>query len=181
MSTRRVFAAIELNASVRSEVAKYYDELRREFADARVRWERQEKLHMTLRFEAHADATTLAGLENKLKTAAASHAPFELAVTGTGAFANRRGPTVLWLGIDATAAKTVSSIADQLGNTGRFHPHITIARIKQANEARQLIERHKTNSFGPAALIVNELVLIESTLTPAGSVYDILLREPLGL
>lgn len=181
MSTRRVFAAIELNASVRSEVAAYCDELRREFADLRVRWERPEKLHMTLRFEAHADTATRAELESKVKTTARSHAPFELAITGTGAFANRRGPTVLWLGIDATAAKTVSSIADQLGNTGRFHPHITIARIKFANSASELIERHRQNSFGPAAFVVNELVLIESTLTQDGSVYNILLREAFRL
>lgn len=181
MNTRRVFAAIDLNAAVRSQVAKYCHELRREFADVRVRWERPEKLHMTLRFEAHADAATLAELESKLRITAAGHAPFELAITGTGGFANRRGPTVLWLGIDAAAAKTVSSIADQLGNTGRFHPHITIARIKYANSARELIERHRQNSFGPAAFILNELVLIESTLTPDGSVYNVLLREPLRL
>ncbi len=116
-----------------------------------------------------------------LKIAAASHAPFELAVTGTGAFANRRGPTVLWLGVDPPASATVSSIVEQLGNTGRFHPHITIARIKQASEARELIERHKANSFGPSAFIVNELVLIESRLSPSGSEYKILLREPFRL
>ena len=179
MALRRIFAAIEISEAARGAAAAYAENLRARFGDVHVRWERPEKFHMTLRFEAKADGPTLSDLETKLRLAAQRRSRFEMVLSGTGALTNRRGPAVLWLGVDTHSCDILSSIAQGLKDQGRFHPHLTIARIKDPGVASDLVDHHRNASFGPIAFLVNELVLIESTLTPAGSVYNVILREPL--
>jgi 2'-5' RNA ligase len=61
-----------------------------------------------------------------------------------------------------------------------FKPHITIARIKEAKKAKVLIDRYLASHFEPVEFDVNELVIYESTLLPAGSVYAKIASFPLG-
>lgn len=179
MAVRRIFAAIDISDEVRIRVAEYSHKLKQEFRDVRARWERPEKFHITLRFEAKADDEMLKNLGALIKTVAETTPPFELSVSGTGAFINRRGPTVLWLGIDEIGQLAYLARSLNGQSAHKFHPHLTIARVKDPTHAARLIERHKESGFSAAVFSVNEIVLYESTLEPSGSKYSVLLREKL--
>lgn len=187
MAVRRIFAAIDVGDEVRSHVSAYSDQLRREFASLKVRWERPEKFHITLRFEAKADESMLTRMIELIDSAAASTAPFDLAITGTGAFVNRRGPGVLWIGAKAEKLPDGSDrlgilsgkLSDKDRHGRKFHPHLTIARLKDAGRARELIEKHKTLGFPEVSARVKEIVLFESRLETSGSTYTVLMRQPL--
>jgi 2'-5' RNA ligase len=53
-------------------------------------------------------------------------------------------------------------------------PHLTIARLKDADAARSVIDKHLQANFGPERFICEGLVIYESTLTPEGSSYSVL-------
>lgn len=187
MTVRRIFAAIDIGDEVRSQVNTYSERLQKEFAGLDVRWERPEKFHITLRFEAKADVSKLARMIALIDRAAATIAPFDLALEATGAFVNRRGPGVLWIGARAAHLPDGSDILEVLSGRlsdnerpGRkFHPHLTIARLKDADRAKGLIEKHKAYGFPEVSTRVNEIVLFDSRLETSGSTYTVLLRRPL--
>lgn len=187
MSVRRIFAAIDVGDEVRSHVSAYSDRLRREFAGLKIRWERPEKYHITLRFEAKADESMLARIKELIGSATASTPPFDLTFIGTGAFVNRRGPGVLWIGANALQQLDGTDLLEVLSGKlsdndlpGRkFHPHLTIARLKDAGRAKELIEKHKALGFPKVSTRVKEIVLFESRLETTGSSYTVLLRQPL--
>ena len=140
-----------------------------------MRWEKPEKLHITVKFAGPLDENELGKFKQRIKLAAISVGPFRITVTGTGAFVKRRGPSVLWLGIEivggdnATFTRLAAKVDDE--EKRPFKPHITIARIKDAKKAKTLIEKHRLSHFEPVEFEVNELVIYESTLLPAGSTY----------
>jgi RNA 2',3'-cyclic 3'-phosphodiesterase len=181
---KRVFAAIDLSDEVRRSIAEYVENLGTDYAKLPVRWERPEKLHLTLKFAGSLDAKALGQFKLKVKNAAANVAPFEIAVAGTGAFVKRRGPSILWLGMKIVSGEedSFTRLHSELENDAKrpFRPHITIARAKDAKNARHLIDEHRASSFESAEFEVNELVIYESKLSPAGSVYSKLEAFPLG-
>lgn len=58
----------------------------------------------------------------------------------------------------------------------RFHPHLTLARIRQAENARELGKRFLQTHIEPLSFDVREIVLYESELGPGGSVYKVVKR-----
>lgn len=182
MQGKRVFAAIDIPAEVRASATQYVAGLKQAFPSFRVRWENPEKYHVTLRFEAAAGPDVLAEIEQLVESAAESTPPFELTVSGTGAFKNRRGPSVLWLGLGRAAGPDpLQELAKYLspGRVGKFSPHLTIARIKDAEAAAPLIDHHLRQAFRSQTFTVTELRIYESTLSSTGSTYSVLLRREL--
>jgi len=47
---KRIFTAIDISGEARKMAADYIENLRGEFSQIRVGWERAEKLHLTLKF-----------------------------------------------------------------------------------------------------------------------------------
>jgi 2'-5' RNA ligase len=180
---RRVFAAIDISEEARREATAFILGLRTEFPDAPVRWERSEKLHITVRFAGSLDEEQLGIFTQCVRAAAEAAQPFRMKLSGTGAFAKRRGPSVLWLGVEQIAGSDVlGQVARMLdGKENRpFHPHVTIARIKDEKKAKELIERHRNERFESGEFEVNEIVIYESELRPTGSVYSKILSFALA-
>ncbi len=61
----------------------------------------------------------------------------------------------------------------------RFHPHLTIARLRKPEQARTLAAAHKAMEIVPAEIQVSELLVIRSELSSAGSKYTVISRYPL--
>jgi 2'-5' RNA ligase len=171
---KRVFAAIDISDEARRAATEHISRLRTEFPDPPVRWERPEKLHITVKFAGSLDEEQLAIFEERVKAAAEAVEPFRMKLSGTGAFVKRRGPSVLWFGVEQLIDRNpIGAIADMLGHEGRpFHPHVTIARIKEAKRGKELIEKHRASKFESVEFLVNEIVIYESELRPTGSVYS---------
>jgi 2'-5' RNA ligase len=171
--SRRVFAAIDISEDARRAATEYVARLRAEFPDASARWERPEKLHITVKFAGTLDEEQFGIFTERVEAAARSVEAFQIKLSGTGAFLKSRGPIVLWLGVEQlTDGDPIGRIAAELAHKGRsFHPHVTIARIKDAKKAKELIERHQAASLDSEAFEVNEIVIYESELFPTGSLY----------
>ena len=61
-----------------------------------------------------------------------------------------------------------------------FHPHLTIARLRDSKGTRALAEHHGQLGFPPQAFTVSELVVFRSELSSKGSKHTALARHELG-
>jgi RNA 2',3'-cyclic 3'-phosphodiesterase len=77
------------------------------------------------------------------------------------------------------------SIEDELAEAGfprdsrPFHPHLTIARLRHSQGARQLAELHRNLGFAPIAFDVSEVVVFRSELLKQGSKHVAISRHKL--
>lgn len=176
----RIFVAVELPLSVRELAAERARLLREEFPRVRASWERAEKMHITLKFLGEVEETLLTKIQNAIAAAIKDFQPFEISIEETGAFPPRGAARVLWLGAK-DERETLAGIQRKLENefakigfkkeNRKFHPHITLARIRTPDGAKDLREKHEQLDFQSDAFIVNEIVLVKSELLPSGSRY----------
>lgn len=176
----RLFSAIELPQGVRARAASYIAKLREAAPEVRASWEKEEKLHLTLKFFGDVEASRVAELSAALERAASLVDAFELRIQDTGAFPPSGHTRVLWLGVRDSSGrldKLHQEIETECARLGfpperkRFHPHLTIARLRSPEGARALAARHKGMEFETEPFAVREVVLIRSELLPQGSRY----------
>lgn len=144
-----------------------------------ARWEAGEKLHVTLRFLGDVDHGLARQLEAALETI--DFPPFELALRGVGVFPPRGSPRILWAGLEDRAVVTQlhAAIEKVLGPLGfepehrKFHPHVTLARLKRPPERRvaEFVAQHALLSTEPFE--VDHFTLYSSVLNPRGSKYRV--------
>ena len=187
--TWRVFVAIELPHDVRACLAKHIDNLRSAMPEVRASWSREDNLHLTLKFLGDIPVASVEQLSAAATVAASKVAPFEIVVEGCGAFPPRGQPRVLWIGIDDPSGKLSElnrALEDECANAGfapeprAFHPHLTIARIRQPHGSRQLAAMHKEVGFNREAISVSELAVIRSELLSEGSRHTVISRHSLS-
>ena len=187
----RLFCAIEFPPDVRAKASEHIERLRLATSSKEIRWERAEKIHLTVKFFGDVNQARISDLTDALRRAASRFSPFELHIEDAGAFPPRGTPRVLWLGVRETTgelARLQNRIEDECANvnfareTRPFRPHLTIARTHRmrAEDARHLARLHSETEFAPARFTVNEIVLMRSELKPSGSVYTSLASFQLG-
>jgi 2'-5' RNA ligase len=188
MSKLRVFCAVELPADVRARAAEHIARLREEAIDVRASWERAEKMHITLKFLGEIAGARVSDLQSAAERAASSAQPFELSIEGTGTFPPRGRPRVLWLGVaDASGGliRLQQHLEDECASEGfardqkRFHPHLTIARLRYPSGTQRLATLHKEMDFKTDAFSITDLIVLRSELGPRGSSYTEISRHSL--
>ncbi len=189
MAKKRIFAAIELSDAARNEVGKYVDSLGQAFPGSNVRWERNEKLHITVRFAGGLSENELAAFIDGVEAAVRVTEPFTISVMGTGSFSRRSRDAVLWLALQTYRSDSEANVLEPLADLlrpaserpkGRFKPHLTIARSKYPKQCQDLITTHLKKDLGPISFDVRELVVYQSELLPTGSVYRVISRHKFG-
>jgi len=181
----RVFIAIELPASARQRLKDHIDRLRDALPDARASWSREENLHLTLKFLGDTPVSTIETLSQAAKRAASRAIPFELIVTGAGAFPPVGQPRVLWIGIEDTSeqlGKLQQALEDECDKEGfareprPFHPHLTIARLRRPQGSRQLAALHEEMGFEAETVRASALAVVRSELGSEGSRHTVISR-----
>jgi 2'-5' RNA ligase len=156
-----------------------------------VRWTDPALFHVTLAFLGDVDDTRLDAVGRAVAEGAAGFAPFELELEGVGAFPDARRPRVVWAGLageglgplDELRKAVVAALkrVRQGPEDDRFHPHITLGRLKGGRgpgpDATPVIDRHRGWSAGPFA--VEEVITFASSLGPKGPSYTPLARARL--
>jgi RNA 2',3'-cyclic 3'-phosphodiesterase len=174
----RTFIAIEIPSEIKSALAALQTELRRASAD--VSWTKPENLHLTLNFLGEVDEKRIAEVEQACVSSAAEFRPFTLSLNGAGVFPNARRPRTLWAGLSGEVENVVAlrnRIEEKLALLGfkreekRFHPHMTIGRLKSNKKARELLALVEAHRLPALSFVVTEIVLMKSELHPAGSEY----------
>jgi 2'-5' RNA ligase len=185
----RVFIAIELPASVRKKLKDHLEHLRESVPDARASWSREENLHLTLKFLGDTPVSRIETLSQVAKRAASNVIPFELIVSGVGAFPPRGQPRVLWIGIEDLSGqlgKLQQALEDECNKEGfaretrPFHPHLTIARLRRPQGSRQLAALHEEMGFEAETVRASALVVVRSELRSEGSRHTVISRHELG-
>jgi 2'-5' RNA ligase len=139
-----------------------------------ARWVDPGNYHVTLRFIGEVDEGLAGDIDEVLARIRAR--PFDLVLTGIGQFGER----MLWVGVQKNPAllhlrDKVESALVRLGlepEARRYAPHVTLARLKNAPEARlqAYIQEHALFRAEPFA--VDGFSLIASYLTKAGAIYE---------
>jgi RNA 2',3'-cyclic 3'-phosphodiesterase len=185
----RLFVALRIPDSIRSDYAALIDDLRRLDAKAspkKPKWVRPENLHVTLKFIGQTDPAKLDSIRAAL-TSVRSPQEVRLHFSNIGFFPSAKRPRVIWGGMDASQnlAPLAQAVDQQIATLGfpaedhAFTPHLTLARLDPpgiAPELRAAIEKHATRDFG--VLHTSELHLIESKLKPSGAEYTTLQSFP---
>lgn len=185
----RIFIAIELPSIVRQELKAHLDSLLTSLPGVRASWAREENLHLTLKFLGDIPVNNVETLSQATQRAASNTSSFELAIAGCGAFPPRGQPRVLWIGIQDASAKLAElhcALEEECAQAGfareprPFHPHLTIARLRQPQGARELAALHKEIGFESVTAGVSELAVVRSELRNEGPRHTIIARHVLS-
>ena len=178
---KRIFAAINISDEARAKVAGYIENLRREFSNLRVGWDKAEKLHLTLKFLGETDEKQLGNLTEAVENIARQVSDFKLQIVGTGVFPAKRNARILWLGIvdENDSLLQLNEILERecekkgfQKERRNFKAHLTIARLREPDKSKRLVEKHLQNEFSPVEFAVSELAIYESKLQSTGSIYE---------
>ncbi len=155
---------------------------------ASARWQRDDQLHLTIRYIGEVDGRTADDIA--LALARLQTEVIDVALCGVGRFAKQGRTDTIWAGVspgDALARlhRKVDHAITGLGlpSEGRAYlPHITLARLPRSVAAEQDVDAflaaHAGLSSTPFAF--EHLTLFESELTRDGAAYHIVDRWPLG-
>ncbi|HKY30118.1 MAG TPA: RNA 2',3'-cyclic phosphodiesterase [Pyrinomonadaceae bacterium] len=189
METWRVFCAVELSSSVRKKLIEHSTRLRELAPDVQASWSREQNLHLTLKFLGQVQTSRLERLSKAAAKAATGLPTIQLSIEETGAFPKHGRPRVLWVGVkDASGGlrelqRRLEEACDREGfakEERTFHPHLTLARLRNPQSAQELVTAHKQLSFEPMAVTVRELLVLRSELNTKGSKYSVISRHEIG-
>jgi len=153
-----------------------------------VRWVQDGSAHLTLKFFGEVVPSRLDVILEAVQRAVGDADPMTMRFTEVGAFPAFRHPRVLWLGLEAPPALALlkdrmERAAESIGFQPEgipFQPHVTLGRLRDG----QRIPRGAVESCGVApagdSFTAREVMLFESTLTPAGPRYVPRLSLELG-
>ena len=183
----RCFAAIEIPERIQALLAEVQDAFRPKIEKAS--WTKQGNFHLTLKFLGDVKSRTINEISAALQKIVKSQTPFSIEIGGIGAFPNLERPHVLWVGLKQGIPLTVKlarAINHELVKFGfekdtRFHPHLTLARLRDQVNLNTFISLFKKfETLDGTLLTVNKITLVKSELHPSGAVYTPLKLCELG-
>ncbi len=152
-----------------------------------VRWQREDQLHLMLRFIGDVDEEKAEEIRLILSTI--QFLPFFMRIKGINIFGPARKPRMLWAGLKNP--EPVKALQEKITNTLRrldlepedrkYKPHVTLARIKGNNgdKLTRFLDHNGSLMLDPFA--VNEFVLFKSHLSHTGAQYQVVETYPAGM
>ncbi|MBI4360878.1 RNA 2',3'-cyclic phosphodiesterase [Candidatus Micrarchaeota archaeon] len=177
----RCFLALEIDDALRQRLADVQSEIRQTRVSATYPAKKQ--LHATLAFFGELDPNEVREKAELLH--AVHHKAFDARLFGLGAFPKPDHIRVVWTGFDKGKKDVIAlqqRLADALGyrNDQPFHPHVTLARVKSAQNKERLqawLAQNAETTFPEFA--VRFVTLYESRLQATGPAYTALERTEL--
>ena len=175
----RTFLAIRIDPHMEQAICSAQSQLEHRLTG--IRWMTHENLHLTLKFLGSTEESKINPVAEAIAEAVSSTQPFSFTGRGIGFFPDIKRARVLWVGLEGSElkplAEEVEKTLEPLGFAREkrgFVPHLTIGRWRQfftqANSLKEEMERWKDHDFGCST--VEEVVLFQSVLKPAGAVYS---------
>jgi 2'-5' RNA ligase len=185
MPAIRTFIALPASTEIQQQMASVQSELKA--TQAEVKWEPQNKFHITLKFLGGVEPSSIESLSSALAGMVKQFPAFEIIYNSLGAFPNLHNPRVIWIGTKSNQfvldlQSGVERVCSDFGfqkEERAFHPHITFGRVKGTCNLARLTEAIKTITFESMQSQCSELLLMKSDLRLSGSIYTILKSFPL--
>ncbi len=186
----RAFVAVDLHSALREALAEEIKGIRATLNEFSIRWVPTENIHLTIKFLGDVAQDRLEQVTRVLDSFVVHLDPIHASVEGFGWFPADQSPRVLWVGVEEPGgdlAEFAHGLEQELAGAGfepegrRFHPHLTIGRVRDRSRPNDLRTRLQAISLGKVGeMQVSELVLFRSKLSPAGARYLPLGKFPLG-
>lgn len=180
----RAFLSIDLDDSaLLSRVAYIQSKLDRE--SAKIKLIESDSIHFTLRFFGDVSIAVSEQMYDCLKEI--RFQPFDITISGVGAFPSPRRPNVIWVGVSRNhelvrdLKKRIDELLATLGYALEkdFTPHATIARVKAVNNRERLSENIASiSSEAVGTLVVDRFRLTKSVLMPTRPIYSTVWEVP---
>jgi 2'-5' RNA ligase len=145
------------------------------------RWVTPAQIHLTLRFLGNVPEEQVSGIAQVMEQAAQGLAAFTLQAQSLGCFPHPSRPRVLWVGL-TDPSQALAHLDERLTaalmpagfppEEHPFHPHLTLARVQNAERSNQLLpilQAYQQRDFGE--FIVTQLHLFQSELQRGGALY----------
>ncbi len=178
----RVFLAIDIDESIKNELNKMINKLKRLGANAR--WVKPDNAHITIKFFGEISEEEIALIRKEIKEAVFSVFPFNIKIENLGFFPERgKSPRVLWAGI--SVGKELKDLYTELNKRfskigfpeehREFKPHLTLCRIKNSSGISGLKKGVLENiNYVFGNIYVEKIILYKSILTPKGPLYSVI-------
>lgn len=186
MTAIRAFIALEISQPHKQKISGLISSLKS--SDADIRWLAENQMHLTLKFLGNIQQDSVKNISQILRSIAMDTNAFTMDLTGIGAFPNIKHPKVIWLGIEK-GSLSINILSDKieqgLEHLGfkrekrLFKPHLTLGRVKSLKNIKKLLDIIAKIKFQcEEFILINKIILFQSTLTPKGAVYSILEEYP---
>jgi len=179
-STIRCFIAILISPAARQGLLAVQNHFKKAGAD--VKWVKEPNIHITLRFLGDRPPKKVKAVTDFLHKSFSSHEAFEIEIDRLGVFPSERFPKVLWAGVGQNSdriAQIAGRLEEELNRLGspkerqEFIPHVTLGRVQSAKNVKPLMQKFTGYTFSsPILSPLNQIIFYQSTLTPAGPVYE---------
>ena len=175
----RLFVAVQPPPHIRTQLLSAMGGI------ARARWQKDEQLHLTLRFIGEVDRHRAEDSAAALGTV--HHPRFSIAVDGIGQFDKRGRVDALWAAIQPqeplrTLHNKIDMALERVGipPEGRTYlPHITLARFgRETGPIGGFMAEQ--GGLSSTSFLVEDFCLYESQLSQEGSIYNVVERYPLN-
>jgi 2'-5' RNA ligase len=181
----RAFFAIEIGAPARRAAGGLVEALRARPGGDRVRWVREENLHVTLRFLGDIGRAAVPDLLREVALETAGVAGFGLRLGAVRLFPSSRRPRVVALAVTPPEPLSELAAAVERGVVAaglapeerRFRSHLTLGRLRPGGSPPDVTVPDTPDA---ETLRVTEVVLFQSELHRSGARYTPLGRTPLG-
>ncbi len=184
----RAFIAIPLPESVRQMLGDLQSQLKK--AGIQAAWPKPAGFHLTLTFLGPTSLDTLMQIQTVMEMFCGKYPDLVLAAGGMGVFPGIRKTRVVWAGIRGHTHR-LEKLYHQLdknlhrlgipGQTRRFLPHITLARIKapvHPQTLADLIQKHERTWSDE--FYARTITLYESRLFSQGAIHTRMFQTKLG-
>ncbi|MFQ5980543.1 MAG: RNA 2',3'-cyclic phosphodiesterase [Candidatus Heimdallarchaeota archaeon] len=179
----RAFVSIDVEDS---QIVQGIQDIQAKIAQPGIRLVNPSIIHLTIKFLGEIPPEKGQQIATILTEIVTDFPPFEISFIGFGVFPNLRRPRVVWIGVqeedNKDHLKGLAAAVDRglhaIGFPAEKRPfssHLTIGRVKFAKpplhkQLRDLSEEWADESVGK--MVVNEIRLKSSTLTPKGPIYE---------
>jgi len=180
MSKIRAFIALNTSEQAQSkifEIQEYLSDIKSD-----IKWEPREKFHITLKFLGDVEENILKNITEELRYELNNFGNFPIEYRSLGVFPNLKLPKVLWIGASDKEKKVFGlnkTIEANVKNynfddeSKRFHPHITLGRVKGIRGVKEVIEMMQQHGHEGIIDSASEICIMKSTLTREGSFYGV--------
>jgi len=176
----RLFIAFELSAEVKRQLREFENQITLD--GAKLRWLKEEQLHVTIKFLGEVGDEQLSDVKNVLQPLAREASPFSVTVLGSGVFPARGPVRIIWAGVDDAEERILplqQIVERECEKTGfkreerPFRPHITLARVKDDRTRGALRKRVEAAPIEAREQLIDAVTLFQSKLSANGSEYSV--------
>jgi len=184
----RTFIAVKLPRAIQEKIGTLQDKFKN--PQDKITWTNPYNIHITLKFLGDIISSRIAHIEKIISDTARNYRSFEISIYGIGTFPKIGQPHIIWAGIrngKDELNNLYTAVIDNLKKIGyskqkrEFTPHLTLGRIKHIGNTGNFMRRvykHKEDIL--ANLVVNDILLLKSTLTLKGPIYKTLYKARLA-